>query len=146
MNMKKLITGLLNSFIKLYGYEITLSRLLYDWQKLSSLHAKYNETILPKGAEDYLQDDNPRLIELRKKYSTCNPEVIDHTLWGKKNLKSIDIKYFRGDNAFVWQARGKNMSPLNYTLTTYYVKNIDGLNLLEKLIPIPLSPTVISCT
>ena len=41
--------------------------------------------------------------------------------------------YFRGDNAYAYQLRGPNMNIMAYALTTYYVKSIDKLQLLEIL-------------
>ena len=46
---------------------------------------------------------------------------------------SDDILYFRGDNAYVWQLRGQNMNIMAYALTTFYVRSIDNLRLLERL-------------
>jgi len=41
--------------------------------------------------------------------------------------------YFRGDNAYVYQVKNRRMNIIAYALTTYYVKSIDKLGLLEKL-------------
>jgi hypothetical protein len=48
-------------------------------------------------------------------------------------VRPEDITYFRGDNAWVWQVRGKNRNILAYTLSLYYLKSIDHLGLLDKL-------------
>lgn len=95
--------------------------------------ASYNKTILPKEAEDYLHPDNYRLKKLMKEYSRFDPAVTDPLIWVTDHVKPDDIKYFRGDNAYVWQLRGGLISEINYILTAYYVKTIDNLGLLNIL-------------
>jgi hypothetical protein len=106
---------------------------LYDWQKLSQIGSNYNRTKLPEGAEDYLHIENPRLIELEKRYSNFDKNVTTTLVWQNKHLRPEDILYFRGDNAYVWQLRGPNMNTTAYALTTLYIKSIDNLGLLDKL-------------
>jgi len=131
MGLKRCTKDLLNSILKRYGYEIIASSLLYDWQKLQQ--PSYGKSQLPEGADAYLQPNHPRLMELQERYALFNHKVTTPLVWTDNRVKPDDIKYFRGDNAYVWQLRGRNINILNYALATYYVKTIDNLGLLEKL-------------
>jgi SAM-dependent methyltransferase len=93
----------------------------------------YKKGPLPAGAKDYLDWNNERLQELRREYSNCDPMVTVPFRWVDEHVKADDLKYFRGDNAFVWQLRN-HISEINYILTTYYVRTIDSLSLLDTLI------------
>ncbi len=105
---------------------------LNELQKDEVKHT-YEKTRLPNGAEDYLHHNNHRLKELQKKYAKFDPIVTEPSIWVDNHVKTDDIKYFRGDNAYVWQLRGKGISDVNYILTAYYVKTIDNLSLLDVL-------------
>jgi hypothetical protein len=121
------------SLLRRYGYGMLPSYLLYDFQKEPRIRERYNKSKLPEGAEDYLQPNHPRLKELSTRYSLFNNKVTAPLVWTDDYVKPDDIKYFRGDNAYVWQLRGTNMNALGYTLATYYVKTIDTFGLLDKL-------------
>jgi hypothetical protein len=58
-------------------------------------------------------------------------------LWNQQfQADAINLKYFRGDNAYVWQCRGikhEDLIELTYLLTAYYVQKIDAKNLLTQL-------------
>ncbi|MBK8908538.1 MAG: putative sugar O-methyltransferase [Rhodospirillales bacterium] len=54
-------------------------------------------------------------------------------VWTDDHVSSEDMLYFRGDNAYVWQVRKWSMNIMVYALTTYYVRSIDTLGLLDKL-------------
>lgn len=123
----------LNSILERYNHRIIANSALYDWQKSPQVLPSYKESRLPEGAEIYLQQTNPILKELQEKYAIFNNKVTNPLFWTDDFVKPDDIKYFRGDNAYLWQLRGRNKSILGYALTTYYVKAIDNLNLLEKL-------------
>jgi hypothetical protein len=60
-------------------------------------------------------------------------QVMIPLVWTDDFVTADDIKYFRGDNGWVWQLKGHNMSIVNYILTTYYIQSIDNLGLLEIL-------------
>jgi hypothetical protein len=87
---------------------------------------------LPGGAEDYLRPDHPRLLELERAYAAFEPRVTTPLVWKRGHVSRYDLRYFRGDNAYVWQVRD-GARELNYALTAYYVKTIDALGLLDRL-------------
>lgn len=131
--VEKSAIDVLNSLLKYRNYKAIDNRTLYQWQNFSDEKPSYNRSVLPAGASDYLQKNNPKLEYLIKKYNTFNSEVTTPLVWTDAHVKSDDIVYFRGDNAYVWQLRGQNMNILGYALTTYYVKSIDKLQLLDLL-------------
>lgn len=131
MSIKTKIRNLIESYFNKKGYEIILSRQIYEWQREGFIEPSFKKSILPEGAEEYLNPSSSRLRELQENYSEVNPN--SHILWNETHVKKDDILYFRGDNAYVWQLRGSNMNIMGYALTTYYLKSIDKFNLFEKL-------------
>lgn len=107
--------------------------MLYDWRKKPEAQADASQRPLPDDAANYLIKSNPKLIELQTKYADFDAEVTTPLIWTDDYVSPADMLYFRGDNAYVWQLRGTNMHPVAYTLTTYYIKSIDKLGLLDKL-------------
>jgi hypothetical protein len=133
VGLKRYLRMGLNSVLNRYGFEIVASRLLYEWQKYPRKVSSYKQTPLPEEASSYLVQGNPRLRELQERYSSFNSEVMAPFVWTDSYVRPDDMLYFRGDNAYVWQLRGRNMNELGYALATYYVKSIDKLNLLQRL-------------
>lgn len=134
MSLKSYARKLLSEVVKPYGYEIKETEELYEWQKSAESKINYNESSrLPENAAEYLRIDNTRLLELEQRYADFDEKVTTPLIWKDEHLRSEDILYFRGDNAYVWQLKGLNMNILTYALTTFYVKSIDKLDLLEKL-------------
>lgn len=107
--------------------------MLYDWRKKPETESGASQPLLPDDATSTLIKSNPRLIELQTRYATFNDHVTTPLIWTADYVSPADMVYFRGDNAYVWQLRGTNMHPVAYTLTTYYIKSIDKLGLLDKL-------------
>ncbi len=133
MRLKAYLLKALNLALKRYGYEIFERSNLYEWQKYPVLQPSYNQSSLPAKAAEYLQSSNPKLQDLQTRYTFFNNAVTTPLVWIDNIVRSDDICYFRGDNAYVWQLRGPNMNIMAYALTTYYVKSIDKLRLLELL-------------
>jgi hypothetical protein len=108
---------------------------LYEWQlNPPILEPAHNPSRLSEDARKYLAPDNPRLGDLKARYAKCDPDVITPLEWREGHVRTQDIAYFRGDNAYLWQVRGKNCNILSYALATYYVKSIDKHSLLETLV------------
>lgn len=136
MGVKKYIRKILNKVLIHYGYEAIPIDILYDWQKQNYFQGgrKNNyESNVPEGARSHLRVNNPKLIELQKRYSVLDKAVTAPGLWKNDYLRAEDILYFRGDNAYVFQLRGENMNIMGYALTLFYLKSIDKLDLLSKL-------------
>jgi SAM-dependent methyltransferase len=93
----------------------------------------FNKFDLPPGAESFLRHDNPRLKELQDNYRSLRHQVIDPSQWTDKYVnREVNLQYFRGDFAYVWQHRDLN-ADFHYALAAYYIKSIDTLGLLNLL-------------
>ncbi len=116
------------------GYQLIAANRLYDWQTRPGVYSHtFRDGSLPAGADTELRTDNARLLELRGRYSDFGDSVTRPLVWTEGLLRPEDLKFFRGDNAYVWQVRGRDMNPLSYALTTYYLRSIDRLHLFDCL-------------
>jgi hypothetical protein len=131
--MKGLIRRAIGQAVRPYGYEIVDREILYDWQTPAPPAVRPDQDPLPDGAVEYLDDGNPRLKDLLARYSRFNANVTTPLVWTNEFMTGDHLRWFRGDETYVWQLRGPNMNRLGYTVTTYYVKAIDSLGLLDKL-------------
>jgi hypothetical protein len=133
MGVKTRIHRAITPLLRRFGAEVVPSSLLYDWQKSPGRESAYSPTELPAGAEDYLRPDHPRLRELRERYAQCPRQVTASELWSENYVRPEHLQFFRGDNPYVWQLRGRNNNVMGYALALYYLLSIDHLGLLEKL-------------
>lgn len=134
MTAKTFARKLLDRALMRYGYRVIHDSILHDWQKNSDEYSRYNTASrLPEGAESYLQINHPRLKELKSRYSMFDSRVTTPVVWKNDYVSTEDLLYFRGDNAYVWQLRGRNMDISAYALSAYYVKSIDTMGFLLKL-------------
>lgn len=90
---------------------------------------------LPGGAEDYLQPDHPRLSDLRARYAALDWPVVVHSRWGESVTREwLDLRWFRGDYAYVWHYReSRRVSELKYLLWLDHVAGRDERDLLNRL-------------
>ena len=96
MRLKRQTKKVLSSILEGYGFTISESRLLYDWQKSPQILPRIKELGLQEGTKNYLRQNHPRLIELKERYARFNREVILPLLWTDDHIKSFDIRNFRG--------------------------------------------------
>jgi SAM-dependent methyltransferase len=95
--------------------------------------SSFNGSALPEGAESFLRRDNQRLRQLEEKYRAMSHPVIDPSQWADQFVaREVNLRFFRGDFAYMWQSRDINLD-LHHALTAYYVKSIDKLGLLNEL-------------
>lgn len=94
---------------------------------------KFSEERLPVGAKEYLCYDHPLIVEYSTRYE--GHPAARHSVWNRGLLKKdLNLARFREDNAYIWQTRDVGYDLLvSYAFTTYYVKQIDSLDLLEKV-------------
>lgn len=93
-------------------------------------------TPLPPGAADELVPDNPRLVDLKRRYAALDSPITRHTLWSDEyRAFDLDLAYFRGDNAYVWQQRWMRDLSLRLSLYVYlrYLEEFDSRGLLTSL-------------
>jgi hypothetical protein len=92
--------------------------------------APYNSVELPEGAAEVLRLENPRLRELHDRYR--DHPAAKHSQWSDLRLgDSIELPYFRGDNQFIYQARGTESAA--YALSAFYARDHDTLSLFDLL-------------
>jgi hypothetical protein len=85
----------------------------------------------PAGADEALRHDHPRLVELRSRYR--GHPATNGSVWNERYVRrEVDLRQFRGDNAYVWQRR-RHSCAAAYALTAGYVERHDPLGLLETL-------------
>src|SRR5512144_2667193 len=98
------VKAALRTVLRGLGYRverITPEELLYE-------RGGYDESSpLPDGAAAELRSDHPRLLELQRRYRAFDSPVCRHTFGWERALEeaAVDLRYFRGDNAYVWQYR-----------------------------------------
>jgi SAM-dependent methyltransferase len=123
-------TRKVNSLLARFDVQIVRKSMLYDWQ--TGNRPQKQELRLPNGAAEYLTISNPRLQELRQRYSRFQSRASIPIVWTDAYVQSHSLQSFRGDNCYVWQTSDPNCDEINYCLTSYYVQAIDGLGLLRK--------------
>jgi putative sugar O-methyltransferase len=84
---------------------------------------------LPEGVAHHLRHDNPYLTQLKHRY--LGHPATRHSLWSEGYLRELELAYFRGDNAYIYQQR--YASDAAYALTAQYVLANDALGLLTRL-------------
>jgi len=106
-----------------------LSRDEYAYLSSMFLTAQQQAPDPSDAARKYLRVDNPRLFELRERYSR-HPAAV-HTQWNEHDLlRDLDLQAFRRDNFYIWQTRGAK--PESYIITAYYLRERDALGLFDR--------------
>ena len=136
MTMKRQVGSMLNSMLGVAHVKIVRTSELDELRRQNPLlfaKPSFNRSPLAKSVEMYLQPSNPKLKALQDRYATLHIPPTDHSYWTDRYVGSnIDLRFFRGDNAYVYQYRDGNQE-VNYALTTYYLSKVDELGLLQKL-------------
>lgn len=134
------MTARLRSIVR-RGLEWLLARRGYELVPRGQLEDGYTdhrhdaEVPLPDGAAEALRPDNPRLLELRARYGSLDWAVRATSRWDDESLNAwLDLRYFRGDNSYVWHYRETHrVSRLKYLLFLRYVQARDPASLVETL-------------
>ena len=84
---------------------------------------------LPNEISKYLRADNPKLIDLQRRYSKAN--VFRHTFW-KNWRKHLDLVNFRAEGAYLSQGSDRNAESLHFAQTVY-LETVDEWHLLQSL-------------
>lgn len=132
MQARLALKNILNSVLGEFGAEVISRSELERLRQGLKGRVPVFTNALPSGAEEYLRRDHPRLVELRSRYASMRCEAIGHSLWKGEYTSQIDLKYFRGDNPYVWQERDGN-AEINYLLTAFHLKSVDTLGLFQRL-------------
>jgi hypothetical protein len=115
-----------------FGYTVVRKTFLDDYHAQRRARPSFNAVELPAGAREYLQPNHPRLRQLESEYAAFDSRVTTPSIWTEGHLPPESLRYFRGDNAFVWQHQDGN-DEIAYCLTAYYLMRTDPLRLMERL-------------
>ena len=130
-NLKEPVKEAIKSLVHKSGYVIRqLDELDHHLEATSA------DVPLPEGAESVLRGDHPRLRELRQRYAELSQHpAAAHSYWTSGFVqKNVDLRTFRGDNAYVWQMRhARRDADMRYFANTLYVERIDHRKLLDRL-------------
>jgi len=124
--------ALLRGWLEHLGYRVER----ISQEEIQSKRGGYDITVpLPDSALAELRVDSPRFLELRRRYRNFDSPVCRHTLWqGELEDGALELPYFRGDNAYVWQYRNvREQARMKYYLYAQYVRSLDRRGLLEQL-------------
>jgi len=103
--MEVAMIGGLNSLLAHWGKAIISREQLYEWQINPIIGPSYNPTSVPDAAREYLVPDNPRLMDLKRRYTSSDPKVTTPLQWTDDHVRTAHLAHFRGDNAYVFQVR-----------------------------------------
>jgi hypothetical protein len=132
MSVKQAALAHVNRLFGLINAEVANKAELEVLRSRYGIRQACSPTALPIAA-GYLRRDNPRLLELRARYQAVNLPMLAHSKWNSELVATdIELPYFRGDNAYVFQYRDFNTAS-DYMLTAYYLKSIDRLGLFNRL-------------
>lgn len=140
MNLPRAFTRLLKGFAARLGYVVlrrsTAAELAAEYPWLGERLGVSSVVSLAHSAAAPVPAHLPplstaRLAELRARY--VGHPATSHTVWASDNLKTeLTLERFREDNAYVWQTRVNN--PIQYLLSSYYVKEHDPLDLFPRFV------------
>ncbi|MGH2728117.1 MAG: hypothetical protein ACRDKS_14185, partial [Actinomycetota bacterium] len=129
---KRFARGLIERLAASRGYRLVPFQARGEaWQ-----NTFFDETApIPADLEKTLNPNSPRLTELKAAYARLDWPVTRHSHWHEHSLDSVDLRYFRGDNPYVWQYRETDhrASALRYYVYLKYVLDRDRLSLVDKL-------------
>jgi SAM-dependent methyltransferase len=128
--MKQAVWEFLYRFFPRHGHHLVQDGFLYDWQKDPTLA---RGTARGGEKDDYLRPDNPRLKELRERYTAFDQTATTPIVWSPGHVTEEDLRNFRGADIYVWQSGGLNYGLLAHVLTYYHVLSRDRLGLLKRL-------------
>ncbi len=122
MQLSKNVNRLMNYALRRAGYQLLPTR----------RPEVADDGALPSGAAEFLRASNPRLTQLEREYARFDRRVTESVQWKSHTVRGHDLKFFRGDNAFVWQVQGGDRE-VNYAISTRYIESIDRRGLLSLL-------------
>lgn len=90
---------------------------------------------LPASAAAVLRPDNPKLQELARRYAELDWPVRDLSTWREENVDNeVNLTWFRGDNAYLWQYRQlRSSAEKKIRAIASYVRRTDRLGALDRL-------------
>ncbi|MFG1811496.1 putative sugar O-methyltransferase [Streptomyces sp. NPDC049040] len=121
--------------VGLFGLTLTRTSTELSSYRIHAGHGRHDDSRpLPAGSAGVLDDRNPELAELRTRYRRLDSPFKPGRFWRRsRRLRDLNLRYFRGDNAYVWQLRqlGDN-ARLKFFLLTRYISSLDTHKLLDR--------------
>ncbi|WP_159104688.1 putative sugar O-methyltransferase [Plantactinospora sp. BB1] len=121
--------------VGLFGLTLTRTSTEITSYRIHAGHGRYDDSRpLPAELATLLHDRNPDLVQLRRHYRELASPFRPGRFWRRsRRLRDLDLRYFRGDNAYVWQLRqlGDN-ARLKFFLFARYVSSLDTHKLLDR--------------
>lgn len=121
--------------IGLFGLTLTRTSTELTSYHIHAGHGRHDTSRpLPADVAAVLDDRNPDLVRLRARYRQLTSPFQPGSFWRRsRRLRDLNLRYFRGDNAYVWQLRqlGDN-ARLKCYLFARYVSTLDTHKLLER--------------
>ncbi len=131
--MKRLLRRLNEAAAERFGIRAVRTNRLYPWQIDPGAAGTPGSSALPEGARERLRWDDPELRALIARYEAFDPAVTAPATWTRDHVAGDDLLHFRGDNAFIWQRRGRDQNPLVYALCYHQFAATDSDGLLARL-------------
>jgi SAM-dependent methyltransferase len=137
MSLTRTIAERLNPVLRMMGAQLVGNKQLEHYQKvrdkyLPEITGSDGLTEPSAEAREYLQVENPRLTELRRRYQRFTCAATSPSIWTQSHVSLIDLAHFRSDNPYVFQRFDSN-GEVAHTLTAYYLQRKDTLGLLGRL-------------
>ena len=104
-----------------------------DRRYLTTLHDE--RAPLPPGAAEELSRDNPRLLDLRRRYAALDLPALAASRWSDEAVQDfLDLRFFRGETLITWHYRElPRISALKFFVLAQHVAGRDTLGLLDRL-------------
>ena len=121
--------------IGLFGLTLTRTSTELTSFSLHPGHGRHDASRpLPPGMAAILHDRNPDLLRLRSRYRRLASPFRPGRFWRRsRRLRDLNLRYFRGDNAYVWQLRQVgSQARLKFYVLAQYIRSLDSHKLLEK--------------
>jgi hypothetical protein len=131
--MKQKFWNFLYRFFPSHGHHLMPSAALYDWQKDRTLGQGFVRIDGPEGNDNHLLPNDPRLLELRKRYTEFDSQATTPIVWSPGHVTAEDLRHFRGADIYVWQSGGLNYGQMAHALSYFYLLSRDHLGLMKHL-------------
>ncbi|MET7402454.1 putative sugar O-methyltransferase [Dactylosporangium sp. NPDC005572] len=121
--------------IGLFGLTLTRTSTELTSYHIHAGHGRHDDARpIPADVAAVLTDRHPDLVQLRTRYRRLTSPFKPGRFWRRsRRLRDFDLKYFRGDNAYVWQLRHLGGDArLKYFLFARYISSLDTHKLLER--------------
>ncbi|MFI0941504.1 putative sugar O-methyltransferase [Streptomyces sp. NPDC021020] len=121
--------------VGLLGLTLTRTSTELTSFRIHAGHGRHDgSTPPPAELAAVLDDRNPQLQQLRARYRRLDTPYRPGSFWRRsRRLRDLNLTFFRGDNAYVWQLRqvGDN-ARLKFFLLAQYISRQDTHKLLER--------------